>query len=149
MIKKVVFLCIVFISLLSILNYAKYIEQKEILVAKIDIDMNIPKIELMNIKNTMYKETNKIFYNVSIQIKIRESNIKSNNLDKIKVKIDEEETKNYEINQIEKILNELIYEIKITKLLKNQKIQILIPESTIIDKANNASKEEIINYEVN
>lgn len=149
--KKIVFLFLISFFLLFSISFAKYCSKKEIFVAKINIDTIIPKIELMNIKNILYKEEDKEFYDVNIQIKVIETNLKENNLNKnkINIKIDEKEIKNYEIIQINKTSNEIIYEIKINKFLKKQKIHVLIPEGSIIDNSNNRSEEKNINYEIN
>lgn len=147
--KKIVFLFLIFLASFTLITQAKYSLEKEILIANINIDTISPKIELMNIKNVSYKEDNKELYNINIQIKVIESNIKVNNINSIQVKIDNVENKNnYAINKIENIDNEIIYEIIIKNLLKNQKIKILIPEGIVIDNSNNTNNEQIIDYEI-
>ena len=150
MIKKIIII-IIFIFVLSICFFevqAKYIFNKEILIANITIDTINPKVELMNIKNTLYKENNKEIYSVSIEIKIIETAVKINNIDKIKIEVDKSEIKNYEINKLESNLGEILYEIKMDNLLKNQEIQIYIPENIIVDNSNNTNDEQTINYKI-
>ncbi len=152
MIKKIIdiFVFIFLISLgISIYTVnAKYFFYKEFTIGNINIDTIEPKIELMNIKNTLYKENEKELYNVNIQLKVIESNIKINNINKIQIKIDGKENENYKINRLENISDEILYEINLKDLFKNQKIEIYIPKETIIDNSSNTNNEQTIKYEV-
>lgn len=152
MVKRIIVIFVfIFLISLGISIYkvdAKYSFYKEFTIANINIDTINPKIELMNIKNTLYKENGKELYNVNIQIKVIESNIKINNFNKIQIKIDGDENKNYKINRLENITDEILYEINLKDLFKNQKIEIYIPKETIIDNFNNTNDEKTIKYEV-
>lgn len=143
--KKIVFLFIFIIIFGGKISQAKYIMEQTILVAKINIDTNPPKIELMNIKSIPNK--NKI-YNINVQVKVIENNIKENyfNKDKIKIYIDGEiiNKESYEINKLQEIDNYIIYEIQINEIMLEEKLKIIIPEGTIRDYSNNKSEEKII-----
>ena len=146
--KKIIFLLLIFLSTQFLYTSAKYIKSKEVLIAKINIDTIIPKIELINIKNTMFKESEKELYNVNVQIKIKETNIKQNNIKNITIKVNDTEIKDYEISQISNSKNEIIYEIKINRLSKKEKIQVTIPKGTIIDSSDNENEEKLIDYRI-
>lgn len=152
MIKKIIVIFVfIFLISLGISIYkvdAKYSFYKEFIIANINIDTLDPKIELMNIKNTSYKENEKELYNVNIQIKVIESNIKINNINKIQINVDGKENENYKINRLENITDEIVYEINLKDLFKNQKIEIYIPKETIIDNSSNTNDEKTIKYEV-
>lgn len=148
MVKKII---VIFVFILGISIYtvnAKYFFYKEFIIGNINIDTIDPQIELMNIKNTLYRENEKELYNVNIQIKVIESNIKINSIDKIQIKVDGKENQSYKINRLENITDEILYEINLKDLLKNQKIEIYIPKETIIDNSNNTNDEKTIKYEV-
>ena len=151
MIKRIIVIFVfIFLISLGISIYkvnAKYSFYKEFIIANINIDTINPKIELMNIKNTLYKENGKELYSVNIQIKVIESNIKINNINKIQIKVDGKENQNYKINRLENISDEILYEIDLKDLSKNQKIEIYIPKETIIDNSNNTNDEKTIKYE--
>ena len=49
---------------------------------------------------------------------------------------------------VENITDEILYEINLKDLFKNQKIEIYIPKETIIDNSNNTNNEQTIKYEV-
>lgn len=148
MVKKII---VIFVFILEISIYtvnAKYFFYKEFIIGNINIDTIDPQIELMNIKNTLYRENEKELYNVNIQIKVIESNIKINSIDKIQIKVDGKENQSYKINRLGNITDEILYEINLKDLFKNQKIEIYIPKETIIDNSNNTNDEKTIKYEV-
>lgn len=143
--KKIVFLFIFVMIFFGKISHAKYIMEQTILVARINIDTNPPKIELMNIKSIPNKDK---IYNINVQVKVVENNIKENNFnkDKIKIYIDEEiiDKELYEINKLQEIDNYIIYEIRINKIMLEEKLKIIIPEGIIQDYSDNKSEEKII-----
>ena len=148
MIKKVIMAFIFILSIYFFTVQAKYTFSKEIVIANINIDTINPKIELSNIKNTLYKVNDKEIYSVSIEIRVIETYIKINEIEKIKIEVNKSEIKNYEIIKLESNSGEIVYEIKIDNLLKNQEIQIHLPKNIIIDNSNNSNSEQTINYKI-
>lgn len=148
MLKKIIILFVVLLSGLSFISQSKYIKQNEITIAKINIDTIIPKIELMNIQNKMNKENENVNYDVNISIKLIESNIKENGINKIKIIIDETYRNDFEIIKKENNLNEINYDIVIKRINKKQTIRVIIPEGIIIDNANNKNKETKIEHKI-
>ena len=153
-IKKTFFIIVTIIGFILFVNLfglifisdAKFVYSKELQVANISIDTIIPKIELMNIKNTLYNDDEKDLYSVALQIKVTENNIKVNDIEKIRIKVDGNEINSYEINKLENLQDELLYEIKLNNLYKNQEIEMLIQEGIVIDKSNNKNNEQIIKH---
>ena len=145
---KIVFLFIVIMIMFCKNNQAKYVIEQTMLIAKVNIDTVCPKIELMNITSTEYKENQNKMHKIKIQIKVTESNIKENYFYKenIKIEIEGEEIRKelYQTNKIQESDNYIIYEIQIDRIIKEGELKIIIPEGIIQDYANNKNEKKII-----
>lgn len=149
MIRKILFLSIILFScFMIIISQAKFVKQNEMTIAIVNVDTIIPEIKIISIQNIMYKENEINYYDVIVNLKVIESNIKENNIRDIKILIDEIDLKNFEIIETKTQTCEMYYEIKINKLSKNQKIKIVIPEGTVVDNANNRNEYKIIEHEI-
>ena len=147
--KKILFLFIIILSFtLIIISQAKYVKISDITMAKINIDTIIPEVKIMNTQNVMYKENENFNFDVIINLKVIENNIKENNIKNIKFLVDNIEMNDLDFKVVECKSGIIKYEIKIKRLNKNQKIKIVIPEGIIIDNANNKNKEIIIEHEI-
>lgn len=146
--RKIVFLFIFIIMMFCKISQAKYVIEQTILIAKINIDTIVPKIEVINITSKEYKENHNKIRKVNIPIIVIENNIKVNNFNKenIKVSIEGEKINKelYEINKIKKADNYIIYEIQIDKLTLDGGLEIIIPEGVIQDYSNNKNAEKIL-----
>ena len=148
--KKILFLFIIILSFtLIIISQAKYVKISDITMAKINIDTIIPEVKIMNIQNVMYKENENFNFDVIINLKVIENNIKDNKINNIKFLVDNIEMNDLDFKIAESKLGIIEYEVKIKRLNKNQKIKIVIPEGIIIDNANNKNKETILEHEIN
>ena len=148
--KKILFLFIIILSFtLIIISQAKYVNISDITIAKINIDTIIPEVKIMNTQNVMYKENENFNFDVIINLKVIENNIKDNKINNIKFLVDNIEINDLYFKIAESKLGIIEYEVKIKKLNKNQKIKIVIPEGIIIDNANNKNKETILEHEIN
>ena len=146
--KKIVFLFIVIMIMFCKISQSKYVIEQTMLIAKVNIDTVSPKIELMNITSAEYKENQNNMYKINIKIRVTENNIKKNhfNKEKIKINIEGEKIKQelYIINKIQEVNNYIVYEIQIDNIIIQRKLEIIIPEGTIQDYANNKNEEKII-----
>ena len=148
--KKILFLFIIILSFtLIIISQAKYVNISDITIAKINIDTIIPEVKIMNTQNVMYKENENFNFDVIINLKVIENNIKDNKINNIKFLVDNIEMNDLDFKIAESKLGIIEYEVKIKRLNKNQKIKIVIPEGIIIDNANNKNKETILEHEIN
>lgn len=148
--KKILFLFIIILSFsLIIISQAKYVKTSDITIAKINIDTIIPEVKIMNIQNIMNKENENFNFDVIINLKVIENNIKENNIKNIKFLVDNIEINDLDFKIAESKSGIIEYEVKIKRLNKNQKIKISIPEGIIIDNANNKNKETILEHEIN
>ena len=148
--KKILFLFIIILSFtLIIISQAKYVNISDITIAKINIDTIIPEVKIMNIQNVMYKENENFNFDVIINLKVIENNIKENKINNIKFLVDNIEMNDLDFKVVECKSGIIEYEVKIKRLNKNQKIKIVIPEGIIIDNANNKNKETILEHEIN
>ena len=147
--KKILFLFIIILSFtLIIISQAKYVKISDITMAKINIDTIIPEVKIMNTQNVMYKENENFNFDVIINLKVIENNIKDNKINNIKFLVDNIEMNDLDFKIAESKLGIIEYEVKIKRLNKNQKVKIVIPEGIIIDNANNKNKEIIIEHEI-
>lgn len=148
--KKILFLFIIILSFtLIIISQAKYVNISDITIAKINIDTIIPEVKIMNTQNVMYKENENFNFDVIINLKVIENNIKDNKINNIKFLVDNIEMNDLDFKVVECKSGIIEYEVKIKRLNKNQKIKIVIPEGIIIDNANNKNKETILEHEIN
>lgn len=148
--KIIIFLFIIVSSgVFSLISQGKYIKENDITIAKINIDTIIPEVKLMNIQNIMYKENENNIFNVVISIKIVENNIRENNINNMKISIDNLKTEDIDIKNVKNESDKMEYEVKIKRLYKNQKIKVFIPQGVIIDNHGNESKDLIIEHEIN
>ena len=148
--KKILFLfIIILLVILNIISQAKYVKTSDITIAEINIDTIIPEVKIMNIQNIMYKENENFNFDVIINLKVIENNIKENNINSIKFLVDNIEIRDINFKIAESKSGIIEYEIRIERLNKNQKVKISIPEGIIIDNANNKNKETILEHEIN
>lgn len=148
--KRILFLFIIILSFsLIIISQAKYVKTSDITIAEINIDTIIPEVKIVNIQNIMYKENENFYFDVIINLKVIENNIKENNINSIKFSVDNIEIRDINFKIAEGKLGIIEYEVRIERLNKNQKIKISIPEGIIIDNANNKNRETKLEHEIN
>ncbi len=147
--KVTVFLVIFCLLIIICINcYAKYIITSEHIIANINIDGVIPKIEMINIRNTNSKYYNYASrkHTITIKLKVIEKNIIKNNFNKehIKILVGERETipKTYDIKEISKDNENIIYEIKLSEILGDGKLKIKVEQATIVDKGEQVNEEK-------
>ena len=147
-IKNISFILIlvIFIGIIDISD-GKYILKQTNIVANINIDRTLPKIELISIKDIINKYKNNT-HTIIVQIKVIEKNIKTNkfNTENVKTLIEEQEIneKQMEIKQVDIKNDYIIYEVILKDINDNVNLKIKIPEYTIIDNSNNTNEEKII-----
>lgn len=113
-----------------------------------------PEIELIKTTNTNvgYESYANKTHIITTQVKINEKNIIENNFKKENVKIlinkSEVVPSVYEIKELNKTQDMIIYEIKLGNLIGNGKLEIKIPEGTIRDKSNNVNSEKIFDTKI-
>ena len=64
--KKIVFLFMFIIMIFCEISQAKYVIEQTILIAKVNIDTIVPKIELMNITSTEDKENQNKMHKINM-----------------------------------------------------------------------------------
>ena len=147
-IKNISFILILVIFIgISDISDGKYILKQTNIVANINIDRTLPKIELISIKDIIIKYKNNT-HTIIVQIKVIEKNIKTNkfNTENVKTLIEEQEIneKQMEIKQVDIKNDYIIYEVILKDINDNVNLKIKIPEYTIIDNSNNTNEEKII-----
>lgn len=152
---------IVFISLFlviictNIVIYAKYTFNNVYTAVKVDIDRKIPEVELIEISNSNigYEKYANKTHTVTAKIKVTEKNIIENKFNKenIKILINKAEVNPqvYEIKEISKSGDTIIYEIKLKGLVGDGNLQIKINEGIIKDKSYNVNLEKVIDTKIN
>ena len=123
--NKFVLSCIIFIILISInlVTSAKYVFEYNFTVAKVNIDLTKPNIELLEIQNTNkgYEKYSINTHLITIKIKIIEDDIDTKNIldpQKIEINVDEiKQEPEISVNEVKRSNNEIYYDI----LLKNIK----------------------------
>ena len=146
--KLAVFLGVFLVMIMININvFAKYVIEDECLVAEVEITGKIPKIELIDIKNTNLGHTNYAnrTHNITVKIRVIEKNVEEENLNSNTVfLLDEKEiTPKYSIKQISKTDEYIDYEINITKINGNGNLKIKIKEGAIKDVANQVNEETV------
>ncbi len=146
--KLIVFLFVIFmVSLLCVNSYAKYVVDNTLLVADINIDGEIPKIEFINVSNTneKYNKFANKTHTITIELGVKERNIKEENtLDNIKFLLDNEEFKPKNKNVTKKSMGEYVYyTITLTGITGNGRLKLKVPEGSVVDIANQVNKEAI------
>ena len=147
--KKILLLIIIFITVISMNSFVqgKYIFEYTSTVAKIDIDRNPPKIELISISNTNtgYEKYANKTHTITVKVKVIEKNIKENLFNKNTIIANIENTRvnpeQLEIKEIEKTSDSIVYDIILKQLNGNGDLVIKIPEGTIVDKSYNVNQE--------
>lgn len=143
--KKVVTLFAVFIVLISISTfvYGKYVIEFTSIVAKIDIDRNPPKFELISINNTNtgYEKYANNSHKIVVRVKLIEKNIVENSFNKNTISVsvgnNKVEAENIEIEQIDKNSESITYDIILKNLKGDGKLIIIIPKDIVKDKSFN------------
>ena len=120
----------IFILSINTIVNAKYIIEKEINIANLNIDRSKPKIELEEIKNTninFEKYANKT-HTITLKIRITEKNIKEINLNKKNIVITvgnkEVELENLKIEKLEEKENSKIYKIELKEIKGNGNLKV-------------------------
>lgn len=149
--KKIIIFLFIVIAIMGIstINYAKYIIEYINIIAKIEIDAQIPQIELIDTKNNnLYNKYANNTHTITMQIKVTENNIKENYFNKQNVKVIVGEKEVFpEIFEIKVRANTekfIIYEIKLNKILGDGELKLKVEEGTIIDISDNKNEEIII-----
>ena len=146
--KIITFLFVFLISIFICINsYAKYVIENTSLVANINIDGEIPKIEFLSVSNTneeYNKYANKT-HTITVEFRIKEKNIKKDNiqagikffLDDIQFNPSGKEIKKKEDGEY------IYYKYILSKLKNNGNLIIKIPKGVIIDIADQVNEEVI------
>lgn len=139
----------------NIIIYAKYSFDNVYTVVSIDIDRNNPQIELVELTNNNvgYEKYANKTHTITAKIKVTEKNIIQNNFNKNNIDIIINNSKInpeiYEIKEVEKNQDSIIYEIKLKGISGDGMLQIKIKEGIIVDKSNNKNAEKIIDTKIN
>lgn len=147
--NKIIYLFLLVIFLLSVntITSAKYVIDKNMLIANINIDRTKPVIEVIQIKNTNegYEKYANKTHTITVTIKIIEKNIKDVYLDKqhIDLFVGDKSVipNNLTVNKIQ--ANENIYELVFNGISENGNLNINIKKGTVIDKAG--WENEVVN----
>ena len=145
--KLVVFLFVFFmISLLCINSYAKYVIEDTSLVANINIDGEIPKIEFISVSNTNEKYNNYAnkTHTITINFRVKEKNLKEDNIEgNIKYLLDGVKLRASRIDIKGSISGQYVnYTIKLF-VMGNGELKIVIPEGSVIDNAGQVNEEAV------
>lgn len=145
----------IFILSINTIVNAKYIIEKEINIANLNIDRSKPKIELEEIKNTninFEKYANKT-HTITLKIRITEKNIKEINLNKknivITVENKEVELENFKIEKLEEKENSKIYKIELKEIKGNGNLKVQFKEGTVVDKSELTNDVTDIDTKIN
>lgn len=147
--RKLVILIILLINIICFTSTveAKYVIEYQKTFAKIHIDVIPPKVELVGVQKviTESKKDGNKKYHITAQIKAIESNIIKNNIssENIIFTLDGKETKpeNMEVIERGKQNNVMLYDIICTGIETHGKIDIIIKEGIIVDKAYHVNSE--------
>lgn len=152
--KLTVFLCIFFtISFLCVNSYAKYVIENMSLLANINIDGKIPKIEFLSVNNTNKSHidyANKT-HTITIQLGVKEKNIKEDNTEEsMKFLLDDTEFVP-ESKQISKRKSGeyVYYTITLTGISGNGRLKLRVPKGSVIDNANQVNEEAVFDTGIN
>lgn len=151
--KIIISLCLFFIlASLSINSYAKYMIEDIKIVANINIDGEIPKIEFINIENTnkKYNKYANRTHTITIEIRIKEKNIKEDNTKKnLKFLLDNTEFRPRTWKTSKRTSGEYIYyTIYLYEISGNGKLKLKIPEGSVVDMANQVNEETVFDTEI-
>ena len=148
--KITVFLCMfLIINFICVNSYAKYVIENTSLVANINIDGKIPKIEFLSVDNTNKAHidyANKT-HTITMKFAVREKNIKEDNTSiNMKFFLDDKEfnPKNKNVS-IRKSTEYVYYTITLSEIIGNGRLKLVIPEGSVIDKANQVNEEAVFN----
>lgn len=144
--KITVFLCVFFIiSFLCVNSYAKYVIENTKIVANINIDGQIPKIEFINVSNTneKYNKYANKTHTITVEFRIKEKNIKKDNVKAgIKFFLDDIQFNPKGKQIIRREEGEYIYyKYTLSKINNNGRLKIQIPKGVVIDTANQVNEE--------
>lgn len=109
-----------------------------------NIDRNPPVAELLEVKNTNkgYENYANNTHEITLKIKIYDENLLVNNLKDFEILVNAKEavcTKDVKI--MEKVENYIIYQVKLTNISENGKLEVVIPENSFQDIAGNVMEE--------
>ena len=146
--KRFIILFITFYILLGIGNivYGKYISNDIFTIAKINIESTPPEIKFEDLTNSNkgYEEYANKTHIINVKLKVIENNIKINNFNKdyIEILVGDKASKigGLEIEEIERKENYIIYNLKISGIEGNGKLEIRVKQGAIIDKSENQNK---------
>lgn len=119
--------------------FSKYVIEKTFNIATVNTDDTPPDFELVSIinTNTNYESYANSKHQITVQIKLIEKNIKTNNFNQnnLKVKVgDSFVSPNFErFDLISENSNEKIYEITLTNLSGNGSLKLFIPAEVVTD----------------
>ena len=149
--KKIIVILFIFftISFLCVNSYAKYVIENMSLLANINIDGKIPKIEFLSVSNTNEKQINYAnkTHTITIQLGVKESNIKEDNTEKnIQYFLDDIEfiPESKEISK-RKFGEYVYYTITLTNISGNGKLKVKVPKGSVIDNGNQINEEAVFN----
>lgn len=143
--KSITFLFIFLISIFICINsYAKYVVENTSLVANINIDGEIPKIEFLSVSNTneKYNKYANKTHTITVEFRIKEKNIKKDNiqagikflLDDIQFNPSVKETNRREDGEY------VYYKYILSNIKNNGRLIIKIPKGVVIDIAGQVNE---------
>ncbi len=147
--KIVVFFSILFITIniVCVNSYAKYVIEDTKIVANINIDGEIPKVELISINNSneKYNKYANKTHTITIDFRVKEKNLKEDNIiDTIEFLLDDEKfvpTKKTISRRKSGIY--IYYTVILYEISGNGELKIKIPGASVIDNANQVNEETI------
>lgn len=116
-----------------------------------NIDKEAPNVQIIEIQNTNkgYEKYANQTHEVNIKLKIFDENKIVNNLKEFVILVGTEEKQNIrETKVIEKNENYIIYEIKLTNITGNGRLQLKIPEDSFEDMIGNKMSEKTLDTEI-
>ena len=154
--NKFVLSCIIFIILISInlVTSAKYVFEYNFTVAKVNIDLTKPNIELLEIQNTNkgYEKYANNTHLITIKIKIIEDDIDTKNIldpQKIEINVDEiKQEPEISVNEVKRSNNEIYYDILLKNIKGNGNLTVIIQEGAITNNKNRKNDEKIIDTQI-
>lgn len=146
--RKILILPILFLILIGIesIVYGKYISNNIFTIAKINVESKPPEIELIEVtnSNTGYEAYANKTHIINAKIKVIEKNIKQNNFNKDYIEILVKEVAQnigvFEIQELERKEDYIIYNLKLSKIEGNGDLSIRVKKGAIIDKQGNQNK---------
>ena len=131
--------------------FGKYIFEKSFVIASVNIDKTPPEIQIIKIENsnTGYEEYANKTHKIKIQVSIKIEDIQTNNfnINNIQILLGNNiiNTLQKEIVKLREENGNIIYQINLNQIQGNGLLNVKLNEGIIIDSSGNKSKENLIN----